>query len=265
MSTFWKKLLVVGIAALLAAPVFAQPPGGGGPGGRGGFGRGGRGGVSMLLTNKSVQDELKLTEDQVTKARDVVTKTREKYQDEMTKLRDLTGDERRDKMQALTTKISEETMKGLGDVLKPEQVKRLKQIALQQRGAGALADAEIQKTLKITDEQKAKLKTITDDAAKARADIGRGEGAGEKMAALRKDTLTKSEAVFNADQTKAWKDMVGASFEIKMEPRKPREGKPERKPADTKPATTAPKPATTKPLTTKPATTKPADTKSTKP
>ena len=170
MSTLWKGLLVLGIVAFVTAPAFAQQP----ERQRGGMRGGGGGGVGALLQNKSVQQEVKATDDQIEKARAVGTKVREKYQDELTKLRDLPAEERREKRQAVTKKIADEVLKGLGDVLKPEQMKRLQEIALQQRGANALLDPEIQKTLKMTDEQKTKIKTITDDAAKARTELTQG-------------------------------------------------------------------------------------------
>ena len=53
--------LVLGVAALLASPALAQPGGG-----RGMFGGGG---IGMLLTNKSVQEEAKIDKDTARLAR----------------------------------------------------------------------------------------------------------------------------------------------------------------------------------------------------
>jgi hypothetical protein len=90
---------------LAASPAFAQRQ----PGGRGG----GMGGPTMYLSAKSVQEELKLTEDDA-----------KKLTDELGKLdRNLSPEERREK----TNKI-------LTDGLKPEQLKRLNQIMWQRSG-----------------------------------------------------------------------------------------------------------------------------------
>jgi Spy/CpxP family protein refolding chaperone len=216
------KAVVGGCALLmLAATVSAQPPEGGR---RGGFGRGGMGGPGMLVNNKSVQKELQMTDDQVKKAQEVTKQIREKHQDEMAALRDMDQDERREKGAALMRTIGEETDKALGDVLKPEQMKRLKQIALQQRGAQAFTDAKVQEELKLTDDQKDKIKTINEDMRKEMGEIFQGGGDMEenrkKMTTLRNETLDKIKGVLTDDQKKTWEQMTGAPFEVKMEGRR---------------------------------------------
>src|SRR6266851_4089215 len=84
MRTLSRMLLTVGVAVLLAAPLFAQnQPGGrrGQGGGRGGFGGGG-GSLTFLLANKSVQEELKLNEDDSKKAKDVADEVAKKHADD---------------------------------------------------------------------------------------------------------------------------------------------------------------------------------------
>src|SRR5262245_28797545 len=67
MRLLCKVLVVLGAGALLAGPAAAQPPGGLG-----------RMGGPMLLTNKSVQEELKLDKDQVAKVDEAGMKMRGK-------------------------------------------------------------------------------------------------------------------------------------------------------------------------------------------
>ena len=45
------------------------------------------------------------------------------------------------------------------------------------------------------------------------------EGAMKKMAELRKETLEKVAAKLNDEQQKGWKELIGAPFEVKYEPR----------------------------------------------
>jgi hypothetical protein len=79
-----------------------------------------------LLTQKSVQEELKLSDDQIKKFEVVQAKLRESYQE----LRDLDPEERARKL----AQASVEGERGITETLKPEQIKRFKEISLQQDG-----------------------------------------------------------------------------------------------------------------------------------
>ncbi len=193
--------------------------------GRGGFGFG----PGMLIRNEGVQKELKLDGDQIEKATAAVQKVQDKHADDRAKLQDLEGQERFEKMMALNQAISAETMKALEDVLKPEQIKRLKQIQLQQRGVDAFTDPEVEKALKLTSEQKEKIKTIAGDAAAQRRELFQPGGGADfqemqkKMAALQKTAMENVSALLHADQKQAWKDMIGQPFEVQFPGRRGRQ------------------------------------------
>jgi Spy/CpxP family protein refolding chaperone len=218
MKTIVRAFTAAALACLVAGTVTAQQPGRGGPRG-GGFGMGG----GNLLTNKSVQQELKLTDEQTKKITTVVDEVRKKHQDDFAALRDLDQAERREKGAALMQKVSEETKKGLSGILQPEQEKRFKQIELQVQGSRAFTESEVQKALKLTDDQQEKIKTINEDAAKEMREMFQGGGRGnfqeaqKKMAELRKETLNKIQEVLNSDQKTQWKEMTGTPFEIKFD------------------------------------------------
>jgi hypothetical protein len=220
MRTLGRWGVVLGVALLLASavPVLAQEGQGGGRGGRGGRGGGMGGGPAQLLTIEVVQKDLKLDQDQIDKVKKVAADMGEKMRSEMSGLRDLSPEERREKMQEVGKKMTEDTMKALADVLKPEQMDRLKQIQLQRRGPQAFTDAEVQKSLNLTDEQKEKIKTINEDLTKEMGDLrGGGRGnpqAGEKMAAVRKEATDKIMAVLTDPQKETWKTMTGKPIEI---------------------------------------------------
>jgi hypothetical protein len=215
MRNMFKVFLVLGLAGVLTGPAWAQ--------GRG-FGMFGGGGPAGLVSNKSVQKELGLTEDQAKKATEAVNAVRQKHQDDFAGLRDLEGEERAQKAQQLMKTVGDEQMKSIADILSADQIKRLKQISLQTRGAQAFADPEIQKDLKLTDDQKDKIKTINDDARQEMGALFSGGGGfgdpetQKKMAALRKETLEKVTAVLEDSQKKSWKEMTGNPFEVKFEP-----------------------------------------------
>jgi Spy/CpxP family protein refolding chaperone len=214
MKTFGKMILAFGVVALMAAPSWAQ--------GRG-FGGGGGGGA-MLLSNKGVQQEIKVTDEQAKKldafAQDMMEKNRERFSG----LRDLSADERRAKMQDLTKTMNAEIKKGLVDILKPEQTKRFEQIQLQTMGYNAFNMPNVQEGLKLTAEQKTKFTELGTATGQEMREIMQGAGddreaAMKKSTELRKSATEKAMALLTDDQKKTWKEMTGIPFEVKFEPR----------------------------------------------
>jgi hypothetical protein len=177
------------------------------------------GGTSMLLGNPDVHKELKLNEDQSAKAREVSVSLFKKSKDEFAKFKDLTADQRREKFQELNKNTEMEINKSLKDVFTADQLKRLKQLDVQWRGVSAFMDPEIQKSLKLSEQQTAKLKAINNDVGaemtKARKD-GKAppKEAMTKMEELRRDGVKKATATLNAEQLKAWKELTGEPFEF---------------------------------------------------
>ncbi len=154
-------------------------------GGFGGMG-GGAGGTLALINREDVKKELDITPEQL-------------------------------------EKVPEAIQKALGDVLNDKQLKRLRQLDLQQRGARAFIDAKVQKELKMNDEQSANVKTILDDSQKEQAELfkeakgGNFQGLGEKMTALTKETTEKVQAALSADQRKQYKQMLGEEFKFEQQ------------------------------------------------
>ena len=179
-----------------------------------------------------------MDKDQTEKATEAVKKVRDKHADEFAKLRDLPREEQAPERTELTKAINEETTKAVGEVLKPEQLTRLKQIELQRAGFMAYTRPEVQTALKLNDEQKEKVKTITEEANKqireafgalgaggtrpprgqggaGRGQGGRGFGANnEKVTAIRKETGEKVVALLSDDQKKSWKELTGEPFTL---------------------------------------------------
>jgi type VI protein secretion system component VasK len=214
MKTLSKLLFGFAVLAVMAVPAQAQQ-------GRGrGFGFGGPG-LSMLLSNKSVQEELKLDGTQAEKA----TALAEKQREQITSATEgLEGAERFAKMREMQPKLEEETRTAMRDFLKPEQVKRLHQIQHQVQGAQALTSEYVQNHLKLTDSQKSDIQSIIEDSGQKMREIfqdaqGDREQMRTKMTELRKETLAKAEAKLTDEQKKSWKEMLGAPFEIKFEGR----------------------------------------------
>lgn len=209
MRTFRKMMLAFGALALMAAPAWAQGQG---------FG-GGMGGGAMLLSNKSVLKELKVSDEQAEKLSALATATMEKNRG----LRDLPPEERQAKMRESQAEMA----KGLDGILKPEQVKRFKQIEIQVAGPNAFGMPRVQEALKLTDEQKEKVRGISQETREAMTGLREEfqndrEGAMKKMAEVRKGAAEKAMALLTEDQKKDWKELTGEPFDYKPEPPRPR-------------------------------------------
>jgi hypothetical protein len=117
--------------------------------------------------------------------------------------------------------MTSETNKGLADVLKPEQMKRYRQIQLQQLGRMAFAEPDVQSKLKLSDEQVGRIRTINAQPESQRREFAQGGGnrgaMQKKMETLGKDTMDKALAVLSADQKQAWKDITGEPFDVRFQ------------------------------------------------
>lgn len=170
-----------GVAGLLAAGMmivanaqFGQPGGG-----FGGFGQG----PTFLVTNKAVQEDIKATEEQVTKLKD----WSKAFQETAKKIREDKGvkfgggggkggfgkvdEEMQKNIAEANAEISKVAYKELGDILKKEQVDRIHQIERQRLGIRAFTNAEVVDTLKLSASQKDSVKGITGDYDKEAKEI----------------------------------------------------------------------------------------------
>jgi hypothetical protein len=209
-----------------------QPPGGTMRGGMMG------GGGIMLLSNESVQKELKVTDEQKEKlkkfAEDLGPKMRERMQGAFQGGGGGDREAMMAKAQEAMKKLNAEAMKELADakVLDDGQMKRFKQIQiqsqLQREGPGVFAAEEVQKSLKLTDDQKDKLKGLAGEMRKDMGELGRGFDAEamQKRRAVTKEYTTKAMETLTDEQKSAWKELTGAPFEVKFDVRAGGERRP---------------------------------------
>ncbi len=199
MSRLLKAALSVGLTLGLLSVAFGQgkPPAILGPG--------------SLLFNPDVQKELKLTKEQSGKLEEALGKLATKYQAEFVKF--IKAPPTPEDVQKLQLAIHEDSNKVIAGVLDGKQYKRFKQIGWQMLGMGSLLDPEMQKELKISDEQKKKLEDIGKEAAKQGLELAKkGERSKEKYDAITKEAETKANEVLTADQKKGYKEAMGEKF-----------------------------------------------------
>jgi hypothetical protein len=178
----------------------------------------------MVIFQKSVQDEVKLTDAQ----KGDLEKAQEKMRSSMREAFQSAGGDR-EKMQEAMKTATEATKKEIDKVkesLKPEQTKRLKQLEIQFAGLRAFAEADVQKELKLTDKQKDEIKEISESATKdsqelmatARSGGGRPDPAklqevGKKVQAVQKEAQDKVAGLLTDAQKKTWAEMTGEKFD----------------------------------------------------
>ena len=206
------------VAVCFVGTTFAQPPEGGR---RGGMGMGMQASAGFLVGNKSVQDELKITEEQKEKWREAQKTIREKVGN----IREMEPEER----QAAMKEMNEATDKAVKEILTADQAKRLTEIRWQQAPGAGFASPDFQEGLKITDDQKEKLKGIMEEMGKDMREIFQESRenpreAREKIEALQKETKEKAMGVLTADQKASYEKLVGKPFELKQEMRRPGDG-----------------------------------------
>jgi hypothetical protein len=183
------------------------------------------GGLEFYLQDANFVKDLKLTPDQLNKARTTSRQVKEKHRADIAKLANVPKEELAKKFEELEKTVHDATIQALANVLKPEQIKRLKQLQLQQRGLQLFGDAEVDKVLKLTDDQKAKIKEIKETTDRehfklfedAKGNAAKTQALFQKMAGKDKENLQKAAALLNDDQKKAWKELVGELFDFKMQ------------------------------------------------
>lgn len=214
-----KKLLVIAAAAALASVSLAQ----GGGGRMFMMGGGGMSGGARLAMRADVAKELKLSSDQKVKIEDMMESMRGQgfrvsgpggggpgggEQPDMSEMRKRAAERR------------EQERVALAKILDADQIKRLKELGIQRSGISAITDADVQKDLKFTADQKTKVETLQKKQMEAMMAVGekirnqeidRDEARGifEKNRKIMDEELAK---VLTAEQKKMLADMGGKPF-----------------------------------------------------
>jgi Spy/CpxP family protein refolding chaperone len=219
MHTMRKLLLTLALMIGLVLPAIAQfRPGMGGMGGMTG---------DAILTNKSVQKELKFTEEQTKQVAEITAKQQEAMKEAFPLLR-----EDREKATEIMKKAQTEmtsSMKKVREGLTKDQVKRLSQIQLQMavknKDLKIFQNEEVAKTLSLTTKQKDTVKETLDNIAKdlkelqddAKGDFKKMREMFKKAGELNGEGWETVMKTMSEDQKKSLEEAKGEKFEMKME------------------------------------------------
>lgn len=224
-------IATLAISVIVATAAVAQGPGGGGGGGRrfggqgGPGGRFGMGGGIGMLSIAEVQKELKMTPEQIEKAKTKQDEIRTANREAMEKaggfqaFQSMSQEERQQMME----KMRATEQKAVGEILDATQQKRYHQLELQQMGARAFSRKDVIEALKITSEQQEKISSVQQERMQQMRESMQGvdfqnmtsderQQFQAKMMAFQKETNEKTLAVLTAEQQAQWKEMLGAPF-----------------------------------------------------
>jgi Spy/CpxP family protein refolding chaperone len=164
----------------------------------------------MLLTQPAVQQELKLSDEQIKKVGEALAQEREEFR----KMRELPREEREHKF----AEFFAANRKQAKAIVTPEQAHRLRQIAWQQQGAMAFGNPRVAEALHLSDEQKEKIKTIRQETRDAARKVfgqdppAAREDARKAMEKLHKDAAAKMMALITPEQKEKWQALIGEPF-----------------------------------------------------
>jgi hypothetical protein len=213
MHRFESLMLTVGLVVTATGAVRAQHPGH----------HDAAGIQAALLTNKGVQRELKLNGTQSEKVAKLAADVAAKGHAAAQEFQGLPEAERRQKMSALMTATCNEAMSTLRGLLTTEQSRRYDQIVLQQQGIMAFADPVIEGKLKLSGEQKERLRDLARGFHDEMRTLSRSASPGtmsevhERGMALHRKALDQAVALLSTEQKATWKELAGEPFEVKFE------------------------------------------------
>jgi Spy/CpxP family protein refolding chaperone len=203
----WACMVACAAWALCAAAASAQPEGPPPEPGRN---------LPQLALEKSVREELKLTDDEADKLKPLVQKSQALSRG----FRDLSPQERRKKIRE--TSQAKDQM--VAEVLEPQQFKRLKQISWQLLGPDVFRDPLIIDGLVLTAEQQDKADDIRRQGREEMGKLGeefRKNGINadliDKFKKIQRETRDKIAALLTPEQKTKWEEMLGSPFTGKLD------------------------------------------------
>jgi hypothetical protein len=122
--------------------------------------------IERALGEKPVQEDLNMSASQIKAAKAVIDRVKAKHGGDATKAYNAPKGEGKKIVDDGIAQQVRETLDALPTVLRPDQIKRLRQILNQELGSGLLSRPEIRSVMKISDEQMQQLKEIQDSLRK---------------------------------------------------------------------------------------------------
>ncbi|MGQ0635567.1 MAG: hypothetical protein ACT4QC_13215 [Planctomycetaceae bacterium] len=179
-------------------------------------------GPQFVVLRDTVQTHLKLSADQKRKLEDRLQGIIEEHMEFSQKTQDVKEADQAKEFAPYQKKAQEKMAAFLKETLKDEQLKRLRQIALQREGLlGTLDQPEVGAELKITEDQRKQLMGVMQEFQSKIAPVireaqsgGDPEGLQRKVMKIRRELGAKAEAILTDAQKKQWQEMRGEPFAL---------------------------------------------------
>jgi len=188
-------MLVFAFTLAMAVPSFAQGP------------------MGMMA---QIGEELNLTDEQEQQIQAAMS---EMFQNAMSEMQGLEGDERREKMMEMRTTMEEK----IGEVLTDDQNVRGREIRIQMEGVRSLARDDVQEELDLTEEQKTQLEAVGEKVREQFEELGQAarsgdaesrEGLREKFEELGQRVERAAMHILTDEQEAKFEEMKGEPFEF---------------------------------------------------
>lgn len=179
-------------------------------------------GPAFLVFRDKVQAELQLSAEQKDKVQKRLQGTIQETMRFFQTLGAQNGEERERALRSYREKAEENLRAFLQGLLKEEQLKRLRQVELQQQGSFALvARPDLGQELKFTMEQRRQFMAVIQEMEMTIAPLvrqlqsgGNPQEIGPRVMQVRKSHEVKLEAVLTEVQKKQWKEMLGKPLDL---------------------------------------------------
>jgi hypothetical protein len=169
-------------------------------------------GQLLLLNDAAVLDDLRLSGEQREQLADLLQRMEEQRGERFGRFHRLSPEERRDRF----LELARSNEAAVAKILSPEQLGRLRQIALQFQGPMAFREPEVAAALKLTAKQREQMGAIEADLFFDKEDCHAGSSPAGPPArrheAVPKAAVERMLAVLTEEQAKRWKEMTGEPF-----------------------------------------------------
>jgi hypothetical protein len=178
-------------------------------------------GSTFLVFRDRVQADLKLSEEQKRSAGQQLSGIVQDARRFFESLNTRRPEERQEALGSYQRKAQERLTLFLRGALKADQIRRLRQVELQQDGLFALGRPDVSQELRLTGEQRQRFMGVIQEMAMTIEPLvrqlqasGNPQEIGPKVMQVRKNQESKLEALLSDAQKKQWKEMLGRPLDL---------------------------------------------------
>lgn len=170
--------------------------------------------LHSLLQSKQIPEELKMSPDQIRSGVRLARTIGTKYDVMFASINTLDDDERIRQQQELVKPIQVEWEQSLNEILRPDQVRRFRQIELQLRGYFAFEERIVREAVGFSDDQERQIDMVIKEYDRQKRERPT-DARPESPDPLRETTLKRLGEIMTKSQRSRWSELVGSPFELR--------------------------------------------------